>query len=317
MAINSSRRKDEAEKDDRDDNVDALRRLIDGLQPAIVRLEADLEELLEEDEIDHEEIPAGIKETGHAFINDLIKAASGGGMEERNVRKLTNKLKLLYSKLERENTMLGQIGAHKARYRVQSNDREDKLVKRIEEEAKAMDIQLQALITGDSSPAQPTPSKEPAGSSKEHAAMPSSQIHDVTNQEEEEEEQHETAQEQDTMDLTTGSQLSPRRPKPKRPSDKSPSSLQKETKQTDPMQAEKPPMSPTTGEGEEDAVPTSASKKKKAENTKKPGKHNATNVKRNQQHYALTQVTRNYGERVLILRHMLERPLRPSANGRS
>jgi hypothetical protein len=70
MAINSSRRKDEAEKDDRDDNVDALRRLIDGLQPAIARLEGELEELLEEHEIDHEEIPAGIKETGHTFIQD-------------------------------------------------------------------------------------------------------------------------------------------------------------------------------------------------------------------------------------------------------
>jgi hypothetical protein len=70
MAINSSRRKDEAEKDDRDDNVDALRRLIDGLQPAIAILEGELEELLEEHEIDHEEIPAGIKETGHTFIQD-------------------------------------------------------------------------------------------------------------------------------------------------------------------------------------------------------------------------------------------------------
>jgi hypothetical protein len=147
MAINSSRRKDEAEKDDRDDNVDALRRLIDGLQPAIARLEGELEDLLEESEIDHEEIPAGIKETGHEFINDLIKTASESAMEERNVRKLTNKLKLLYSKLERENNMLEQIGAHKARYRVQSNDREDKLIARIEEEAKEMNIQLQALIT--------------------------------------------------------------------------------------------------------------------------------------------------------------------------
>ena len=59
-------------------------------------------------------------------------------MEERNVRKLTNKLKLLYSKLERENNMLEQIGAHKSRYRAQSNDREDKLIARIEEEAKAI-----------------------------------------------------------------------------------------------------------------------------------------------------------------------------------
>jgi hypothetical protein len=263
MAINSSRRKDEAEKDDRDDNVDALRRMIDGLQPTIVKLEADLEDLLDEDEIAHEEIPTGIKETGHPFINDLIKAASDGGMEERNVRKVTSKLKLLYSKLERENTMLEQIRAHKTRHREQSNDREDKLVTRIEEEAKTMNILLQTLITGDNSPAQPTTSNEPAGSSMEHAAMPPSQISDVTNQEEDEGEQ-ETAQEQNTMDPTASSQLSPRRLKPKRPNEQSPSSLQKETKKDDPMQGENPPMSPTTGEGEEDAVPTSASKKKKA-----------------------------------------------------
>jgi hypothetical protein len=94
-----------------------------------VKLESDLEDLLDEDEIAHEEIPTGIKETGHPFINDLIKAASDGGMEEKNVRKVTSKLKLLYSKLERENNMLEQIRAHKTRYREQSNDREDKLVK--------------------------------------------------------------------------------------------------------------------------------------------------------------------------------------------
>ena len=79
----------------------------------------------------------------------------------------------------------------------------------------------------------------------EHAAMPPSQISDVTNQEEDEGEQ-ETAQEQNTMDPTASSQLSPRRLKSKRPNEQSPSSLQKATEEDDPMQAEKQPMSPTS-----------------------------------------------------------------------
>ena len=74
MAINSSRRKDETEKDDRDDNVDALRRLIDGLQPAIVKLESDLEDLLGEDEIEHDE---PVPETDLTFGRIITAQAAG------------------------------------------------------------------------------------------------------------------------------------------------------------------------------------------------------------------------------------------------
>jgi hypothetical protein len=92
--------------------------------------------------------------------------------------------------------------------------------------------------------------------------MTPSQFSDVTNQGEAEGEQ-ETAQEQNATDPTANSKLSPRRLKSKRPNEQSPSSLQKETEEDDPIQSEKPPMSPTTGEEEEDAVPTSTCKKKK------------------------------------------------------
>jgi hypothetical protein len=184
MAINSSRRKDANEKDECDDNVEALRRMVDAIQPAILKLESGVEEILADDEIEHDDITSGIKETGHAFINELIQAATEGNMEEKNIRKLTSKLKLLYSKLERENGMLGQITAHKQRYRQQSNIREDELVQRIEEEARTMNLLLQTLITDGSNSTQSATSREPAGGSEEHAKMTSSQFSDVTNQEE-------------------------------------------------------------------------------------------------------------------------------------
>jgi hypothetical protein len=197
-------------------------------------------------------------------------------MEERKVRKLTNKLKLLYSKLERENNMLEQIGAHKSRYRAQSNDREDKLIARIEEEARAMNIQLQALITEDSGPAQPATSKEPAGSSKEHAAMPPSRIFDVTSHEEEEGKQ-ETAQEKDTMDLTTGPPISPRRPKSKRPS------LQTETEKDEPRGQPRNHLRTQRLEKEKTIQHRHRRAKKRRQRSPKPGKHNATNTKHKQQ----------------------------------